>query len=73
MWSVPGGPTVLLVICIGNMSKAEARILIAFKGGVQVEVADVESGKSCILTRDNAVNFFLASSSDPVGMPTLPR
>ena len=50
------GEVVLLVIFIGDISKAEARILISVKGGVQVEVADVKSVKACILTRDNAVN-----------------
>ena len=43
---------------IRNVGKADARIFVAVRRGVQVEVSDVKNGEACITVRDDAVEKY---------------
>ena len=49
------GEVVFLEKFIGNIGDADARIFVAVERGVQVEVANVETGEEYITERDEAV------------------
>ena len=59
------GEVLFLEKFIRNIGKADARIFVAVKRGVQVEVADVKTGGACITARDDTVEdkFFKFKAS----------
>ena len=49
------GKVVFLDKFIGNIEESDAHIFVAVERGVQVEVANVETGEACMTARDDAV------------------